>query len=40
VYVADYLGAGFNIRGRMNLRVNAAKRSNHDFGQSPDSNIC
>ena len=31
VYVADYLGAGFNIRGGVNLRVNAAKWSNHDF---------
>jgi hypothetical protein len=30
VHVAYYLGTGINIRGGVNLRVNAAKWSNHD----------
>jgi hypothetical protein len=30
VNVADYLGTGIDIRGRVNLRVNPAKWSNHD----------
>jgi hypothetical protein len=29
VHVAYHLGAGVDIRGRMNLRVNPAERSNH-----------
>lgn len=33
VNVADDLGTGFDIRGWVNLRVNATKRSNHDFGE-------
>ena len=31
VHVAYYLGTGFHIRGRVNLRVNPTERSNHDF---------
>jgi hypothetical protein len=31
VHVADYLGTGFNICGGVNLRVNTAKWSDHDF---------
>ena len=33
MHVADYLSTGFNIRGRVNLRVNPTERSNHDFGK-------
>jgi len=32
VYVADNLGTGFNVSGRVNLRVNPTKWSDHDFG--------
>ena len=31
MHVPDYLGAGFNVRGWVNLRVNPTKWSNHDF---------
>jgi len=33
VYVAYHLGAGVDIRGRVNLRVNPTERSNHGFGR-------
>lgn len=33
VHVAYHLGAGVDIRGRVNLRVNPTERSNHGFGR-------
>src|SRR6185503_11703587 len=33
MHVAYYLSTGFDIRGRVNLRVNPTERSNHDFGK-------
>jgi hypothetical protein len=33
MHVAYHLGAGVDIRGRVNLRVNPTERSNHGFGR-------
>jgi hypothetical protein len=32
MHVADNLSTGFNVGGRVNLRVNPTKWSDHDFG--------
>ena len=33
VHVAYHLGAGVDVCGRVNLRVNPTERSNHGFGR-------